>query len=230
MCGRFSLTAPKEAIGKAFDVWAENDIPARYNIAPRQPVLVVRNSEKGKRHLAAVEWGLVPEWRKDIGDKPLINARVETIAAKPSFRSSVKRQRCLVPFTDWYEWRTVNGRKAPFRIRPHDGVLGAFAGIWATWHGPGGDNWLETMAIVTASTHSVLKPLHHRRPLVVPPEQYTDWLTSHDPLPRGFLDSFNWVKEEQFEWMQVSDKMNSVRFEGAECHAPPIEERQQSLF
>ncbi len=230
MCGRFSLTAPKEVIGKAFDVWAENDIPARYNIAPRQPVLVVRNSEKGKRHLAAVEWGLVPEWRKDIGDKPLINARVETIADKPSFRSSVKRQRCLVPFTDWYEWRTVNGRKAPFRIRPHDGVLGAFAGVWATWHGPGGDNWLETMAIVTASTRSVLKPLHHRRPLVVRHEQYADWLTPHDPLPRDFLGSFDWVEEEQFEWMQVRDKMNSVRFEGAECHAPPVEERQQSLF
>ncbi len=230
MCGRYSLTAPREAIAKVFDVAAENDIPERRNIAPRQPVLIVRNSEKGIRHLAAVEWGLVPEWRKEIGDKPLINARIETIAEKPSFRSSMKRQRCLVPFTDWYEWRTENGRKVPHRIRRHDGELGAFAGVWATWHGPGGDHWLETMAIVTAPTNSVLKPLHHRRPLIVRPEQYSDWLQPHDPLPRGFLSSFDWVEETKFIWGPVSSKVNSIRFEGPECHFPPEEERQASLF
>jgi len=230
MCGRYCLTTLKEDISAAFDVWAENDISPRYNIAPRQPVLIVRNNEKGKRHLAAVEWGLVPEWRKEIGDKPLINARLETITEKPSFRSSVKRQRCLVPFTDWYEWRSERGRKVPYRVRTHTGGVGAFAGVWATWHGPSGENWLETMAIMTAPAYANLKSLHHRRPLVVRPEQYGRWLQAHDPLPRGFLDSFDWVNEQQFEWTEVNSKVNSARFEGQACHAPPEEEQQPSFF
>lgn len=230
MCGRYAFVGPHEMVSQVFDIDAHSAIPERYNIAPRQPVLIVRNSEQGKRHLAAVEWGLVPEWRKEIGDKPLINARIETITEKPSFKSSIKRKRCLVPFTDWYEWRTENGRKVPYRIRPHAGGVGAFAGVWATWHGPGGDFWLETMAILTAPAGATLKPLHHRRPLVVRPEQYADWLQAHDPLPRGFLEGFNWVEEQQFEWTAVSSKVNSVRFEGPECHAPPEEEKQPSLF
>ncbi|MBL4638967.1 MAG: SOS response-associated peptidase [Kordiimonadaceae bacterium] len=230
MCGRFSQLAPKETIGEIFDVWAENDIPPRYNIAPRQPVLVIRNSEEGKRHIAAVEWGLVPEWRKEQSGKPLINARIETILEKPSFKSSMKRKRCLVPFTDWYEWRSENGRKTPYRVRSHRNGVGAFAAVWSVWHGPGGDFWLETMAIVTAAAESSLKSLHSRRPLVVPPEQYNDWLQVHDPLPRNFLGSFNWVEEQQFEWTPVSRRVGDVRYDGPECHAPPEEERQASLF
>ncbi|MBV1900851.1 MAG: SOS response-associated peptidase [Kordiimonadaceae bacterium] len=230
MCGRFSLLAPKETIGKIFDVWAESDIPPRYNIAPRQPVLVVRNSEEGKRHLAAVEWGLVPEWRKERSEKPLINARIETILEKPSFKSSIRRKRCLVPFTDWYEWRSEHGQKIPYRVRHHADAMGAFAGVWSTWHGPGGDFWLETMAIVTGPAEATLKPLHSRKPLVVRPEQYGEWLQAHDPLPRGFLESFQGVEEQQFEWTPVSRKVSSVRFEGPECHEPPEAERQASLF
>ncbi len=230
MCGRYMLISPLEAIRATFAVPAGAAIPARYNIAPRQPVLIVRNSEKGLRELAAVEWGLVPEWAKKIGDTPLINARIETVTEKPSFRSSIKRKRCLVPFSGWYEWKSIAGRKQPYLVKPTDGKVAAFAGIWSTWHGPGGENWLETMAILTAPATGRLKGLHHRVPLVVKPQNYENWLVAHDPLPRGFLKSFDFVCERAFEWGPVTSKVNSVRMEGPDCIRPPDHERQHSLF
>jgi len=230
MCGRYSMTSPVEELGKAFDVPAEADIPQRYNIAPRQPVLIVRNNEKNLRELVAVEWGLVPEWKKEIGDKPLINARVETVSEKPSFRSSIKRKRCLIPFNGWYEWKTINARKVPHLVQPANAGLAAFAGVWSTWHGPGGEHWLETMAILTGPTLGPMKGLHHRMPLVVKPSDYGAWLKIHDPLPRGFLEEFDFVSEQGFEWTPVSSKVNSVRMEGPECIALPEEERQHTLF
>lgn len=230
MCGRYTLTSPNDALERLFDLPNSVPIPKRYNIAPRQPVLVVRHDDKGVREMAAVEWGLVPEWKKEIGDKPLINARLETVEAKPSFRSSIKRKRCLVPFNGWYEWKTEHGRKQPYLIEPTSGEPMAFAGIWSTWHGPGGDNWLETMAIVTAASNGPMRGLHHRRPLVVPPERYDDWLQLHDPLPRGFLNDFDWVPETSFHWRAVSLRVNNVRFDDPACQEPAEEEPQHSLF
>jgi len=230
MCGRYIMTSPKEAMRPAFDIIAEADILPRYNIAPRQPVLIVRNGEGGERELAAVEWGLIPEWKKEIGSTALLNARIETVVEKPSFRSSIKRKRCLVPFNGWYEWKSAGGRKIPHLAQLQDGALGAFAGIWSVWHGPGGDHWLETMAIITAPAEGSLRNLHHRRPLVVKAAQYGEWLAPQDPLPRNFLSSFNWVEERAFEWAAVSQKVNNVRTEGPDCIAPPEEERQRSLF
>lgn len=230
MCGRYYFTTPAEAMQQLFGVAARVPIPPRYNIAPRQPVLVVRLDEHGNRELVAVEWGLVPEWKKEIGDKPLINARIETADAKPSFRSSVKRKRCLVPFNGWYEWRSEQGRKQPYSIEPVQGGPLAFAGIWSVWHGPGGDHWLETMAILTGPATGPMKSLHHRKPLVLDATDYARWLEPHDPLPRGFLNSFDWVPETQFHWRAVNTKMSSVRFEGPECLEPAAEQPQRSLF
>ena len=233
MCGRFILTSPIDEIERWFglpEFEKRPPIPARYNIAPRQPVLIVRSSEGGAPELAAVEWGLIPEWKKEIGDKPLINARVETVEAKPSFRSSIKRKRCLVPFNGWYEWRSEDGRKQPYAFEPvSDGPM-AFAGIWSVWHGPGGDHWLETMAIVTDVAAGPMKSVHHRRPLVVPQNRYADWLQPHDPLPRGFLNSFDWVPETSFHWRPVHARVGNVRIDDPSCLEPPESERQQSLF
>ena len=231
MCGRYVFVAPNGEVERLFDVRADAPIPPNFNIAPTQPVLIIRLDEKGKRELAAVEWGLVPEWKKELGDsKPLINARIETVEVKPSFRSSIKRRRCLVPFTGWYEWKTVGGRKQPFLVKPVEGGPMAFAGIWSVWHGPNGDFWLETMAILTAPTEGPMKSLHPRRPLVVRPEDYTAWLSPHDPLPRGFLQNFAFVPETAFHWHPVSAKVNNVRFNGPECLDPPPEDPQPSLF
>jgi putative SOS response-associated peptidase YedK len=230
MCGRYLLTSPKEAMNSVFRVKADAHIPPRYNIAPTQPILIVRQSGRGGRELAAVEWGLVPEWKKERGDKPLINARMETVIEKPSFRSSMKRTRCLVPFDGWYEWRSENGRKQPYLIKPVEGGPMAFAGVWATWHGPTGEHWLETMAILTGPTMGPMRSLHSRMPLVVRPEQYDAWLKPHDPLPRGFLESFDFMPETAFDWQPVSTRVNNIRFDDEGCTSAPEDEMQPRLF
>lgn len=230
MCGRFALYSLLEDIEYLFALKGSAGIPPRYNIAPRQPVLIVRNNEAGKRELAAVEWGLVPEWKKEIGDKPLINARVETVEVKPSFRSSVKRKRCLIPFNGWFEWKPEQGRKQPYFFEPNDKKLHAFAGIWSTWHGPGGDHWLETMAILTAPATGHFRNIHHRKPLIVKPSQFDAWLTAHDPLPRGFLNSFDWVADDAFGVRPVNSRVSNVRFDDPSCIEPAQPVAQHSLF
>ncbi|WP_262691066.1 SOS response-associated peptidase [Kordiimonas aestuarii] len=230
MCGRYVFTTPNDAVERFFNVRADAPIPPNFNVAPTQPVLIIRLDEKGEREVAAVEWGLIPEWKKEPGDKPLINARIETVKEKPSFRSSVKRRRCLVPFSGWYEWKSVAGRKQPYYISPVSEEPMAFAGIWSVWHGPNGDFWLETMAILTAATEGPMSSLHHRRPLVVKPRDYEAWLTPHDPLPRGFLEGFDFMPETAFHWRPVSARVNNVRFNGPECLGAPEEETQPSLF
>ncbi|GHF23512.1 DUF159 family protein [Kordiimonas sediminis] len=230
MCGRYTLVDAIEELRKTFGVQAPVAIDPRYNIAPRQPVLIVRHDEYGKRELVAVEWGFVPEWAKEINTKPLINARIETVEVKPSFRSSVKRKRCLVPFSGWYEWRRQNGLALPYYISPTKKSPAAFAGIWSTWHGPEGEHWLETMAIVTAEATGPLRSVHKRKPLVVQPHQYEAWLRPEDPLPRGFLKSFDWMPETQFHWQAVSRRVNSVRFDDPACLLPNDDVSQGSLF
>lgn len=220
MCGRFMFTAPIEAVRQTFGVEGRTAIPPRYNIAPTQPVLAVRLSEQAERELVALEWGLVPEWAKDRPEKPLVNARSETAAQKPSFRASVKRKRCLMPYTGWYEWTREDGARQPYLIRYTGEDVGAFAAIWSTWHGPSGDHWLETVALLTAEAKGELAEVHHRRPLAVKPEDFDRWLAPHDPLPRSFMESFDWVPEDRYETVRVSKRVNSVRFDDPTCAEP----------
>lgn len=231
MCGRFILTSPVDVISDVFGVETHANIPMRYNIAPTQPVLIVRNSEKNKRELATVEWGLVPEWAKELRrEKPIINARVETVLGKPSFRSPIKRTRCLVPADGWYEWKAARGFKQPWLMEQAGSGPIAFAGIWTTWHGTDGESWLETMAMLTAPAQGPLKAVHHRRPLIVAPNEYGDWLEPHDPLPRDFLEGFSWVPEVAFTMRKVARYVSNVRNDDVGCIAPPEDEKQGSLF
>ncbi|WP_374765175.1 SOS response-associated peptidase [Yunchengibacter salinarum] len=244
MCGRFLLTSPADSISHTFDVAAPGAVPPRYNLAPGQPVLVVRGDEPtgpvttGARHLVAMQWGLVPEWSKKRPVSPPINARMETASEKPSFRAPMKRRRCLVPFNGWYEWVVRDGVKRPHLIHlaQNEGdeanslPLGAFAGIWSVWHGPDGGDWLESVAILTGPARGPLGRLHHRRPLVVGTDQYGAWLAPHDPLPKGFLADFPFVAEQAFRWRAVSRRVNSPRHDDAACLAAPEKAAQGSLF
>ena len=231
MCGRFLLISSTDEIAQTFGVDTHANIPERYNIAPTQPVLIVRQSERGSRGLASVEWGLVPEWAKELRrDNPMINARVETVVEKPSFRSPMKRTRCLVPSNGWYEWKASGGAKQPWLLETISNAPFAFAGIWTTWHGTDGESWLETMAILTAPATGPLRAVHGRRPLVVRRDQYDAWMTPHDPLPRDFIEHFNWVEETEFKMKKVSRHVNNVRNDDFGCIAPPEEDKQGSLF
>lgn len=197
MCGRFLLTSPADAVRAAFGLdRAPGNLPPRRNIAPTQAILAIRLAEPdsasgaapGSREPAVLRWGLVPGWMKALpAGRPMINARVETAADKPFFRAAFRRRRCLVPADGWYEWTVApGGGRQPRLIRLADPAARpfAFAGLWERWHGPGGEHWLESVAILTRPALPGLAAIHDRMPLVLAPEAHDAWLAPQDP-PRG---------------------------------------------
>ena len=175
MCGRYCITSAPEAIRALFRYREQPNFPARYNVAPTQPVPIVRMAE-GEREFALVRWGLIPAWVKDPkGFSLLINARAESVNDKPAFRNAMKRRRCLFPADGFYEWKPERGGKRPYFARPIGGGPMAFAGLWETWIGPNGEE-METAAIVTTEANQEMAAVHHRAPVIVPPEQFDLWL------------------------------------------------------
>jgi len=179
MCGRYFITTPPEAIRRLFRYADQPNFPPRHNIAPTQPVPIVR-IESGERCFALVRWGLIPAWAKDPkGFSLLINARAESVNDKPAFRNAMKRRRCLFPADGFYEWKGEGGAKSntkrPFLARPRDGGPMAFAGLWETWTGPNGEE-METAAIVTVAANAEMGAIHHRAPAILAPEMHGPWL------------------------------------------------------
>ncbi len=175
MCGRYTITSPPDAIRKLFAYEDRPNFPARYNIAPTQPVPVVR-LENHRRRFALVRWGLIPSWVKDPKTLTLlINARGETINDKPAFRAAVRYRRCLFPVDGFYEWKRAGETKVPFYIRREGGGPMAFAGLWETWMGPNGEE-IESAAIVTTQANRTLAPIHNRMPAIIAPECFDLWL------------------------------------------------------
>jgi len=200
MCGRYNITTAPEAIRRLFGYPEQPNFPPRYNVAPTQPVPVVRMTE-GERHFALVRWGLIPPWVKDPRTfSLLINARAETVSEKPAFRNAMKRRRCLFPADGFYEWKAEGGRKRPFVARPKGGGPIAFAGLWETWIGPNGEE-METAAIVTTDANAEMSAIHDRAPVIVAPEQFDLWLDCVNvsekeaaallkPAPDGTMDVY----------------------------------------
>jgi putative SOS response-associated peptidase YedK len=176
MCGRYTLTSAPEAIRALFRYDEHPNFPARYNIAPTQPIAIVRMVD-GKRQFALVRWGLLPSWVKDpAAFSLLINARGESVCDKPAFRAAMKRRRCLIPADGFYEWQaTGKGPKQPFYVHARSGMPLAFAGLWETWMGPNGEE-VETAAIVTTDANRTLRQIHDRMPVIVPSEDFNVWL------------------------------------------------------
>jgi putative SOS response-associated peptidase YedK len=180
MCGRFAQKSSAKKIAKKFKVEEVPPLAERYNVAPSQVVLAVREGS-GAREATLLRWGLVPRWAKDpgIGNK-LINARSETVTEKPSFREAFSRRRCLVPVDGFYEWSRRGERKRPFFFRMRDGEPFAIAGLWERWEGEGGT--LESCTLLTTGANELLAPHHDRMPVIIKPEDYDGWL---DPNVRG---------------------------------------------
>jgi putative SOS response-associated peptidase YedK len=189
-----------EAIRRLFGYPEQPNFPPRYNVAPTQPVPIVRLVD-GQRQFTLVRWGLIPPWVKDPRQfSLLINARGESVNEKPAFRNAMRRRRCLLPADGFYEWKDEGGRKRPFCVRPKDGEPIAFAGLWETWMGPNGEE-LETAAIVTTAANRELTALHDRMPVVVTPDAFDLWLDCRKvdamtataliaPARAGLLDAY----------------------------------------
>ena len=175
MCGRYTLAVSPEKLSDRFAVEPPFDLKPRYNIAPTQAVVAVRQID-GHRELVSLRWGLIPAWAKDAGiGNRLINARSETILEKPSFRAAFQRRRCLIPASGFYEWQALPDGKQPFYFTPGDDVLMAFAGLWEQWRAPDGA-LVESCTILTTTANAVVAPIHDRMPVIVPPDFDAVWL------------------------------------------------------
>jgi putative SOS response-associated peptidase YedK len=182
MCGRYVIFSTPEAIRALFRYGEQPNFPPRYNVAPSQPIPVVRLVD-GKPSFALMRWGLLPSWVDEPKTFPLlINARGESVLDKPAFRNAMRRRRCLIPTDGFYEWQAgaAGGPKQAYVVRARTSGDGgatplAFAGLWETWTGPNGEE-LDTATIVTTHANRTLAAIHPRMPVFVPPEAFDRWL------------------------------------------------------
>jgi putative SOS response-associated peptidase YedK len=221
MCGRYRLSRRKQMIEEYFETENEVDWEPRYNIAPSQPVGIIRQDRsKPERHFSLARWDLIPSWATDasVGFKT-INARAETVASKPAFRDAFMSRRCLLPADGFFEWRRSGKEKQPFHFGMQDDSLFAFAGLWDRWKDPTG-TVIESCTILTAIPNSLLAEVHDRMPVILRQETYDLWL---DP---GFKDvkalaevlaPFDAAKMRSFP---VSSRINGVANDDPDCVVP----------
>lgn len=221
MCGRFTLIASPAQLRQTFiGVQIPDAVAPRYNIAPSQPVAVIPNDSSNA--LNFFSWGLIPSWAKDpaIGNR-MINARAETLAEKPSFRSAFRRRRCLIPASGFYEWRQEIGRKVktPMYIHLKSGKPFAFAGLWESWNAPDGSNILSC-AIITTTPNELMQSIHNRMPVILPEVAYDLWLKpGEQPLDRlqALLQPY---PADEMSAYPVSTLVNSPENDVAACIQP----------
>lgn len=221
MCGRYSLTVTPDELYRLFGIDDKLNLQPRFNVAPTQAAPVVRKTG-GKKNMDMLRWGLIPPWSKDasIASK-LINARGETVAEKPSFRSAYESRRCLVPVDGFYEWRTEGGKKQPFRIGFREGKPFAFAGLWESWTVPEGlkdtGDTVETFTIVTTNANPKLVPIHHRMPVIVDPTDYELWLEGGSDEANAVIKPFS---QDDMAFYRVSTRVNNARNDDEACVEP----------
>ncbi|MBN2377023.1 MAG: SOS response-associated peptidase [Sedimentisphaerales bacterium] len=243
MCGRFALTISPEALAKLFDLadalddlkrggWEADDLQPRYNIAPSQSVAaVVGGEDEQGRILKKLRWGLIPAWAKDpaIGAR-LINARSETVAEKPAFKSAFRKRRCLIPADGFFEWQRLSGGrqiadgwrvsgKQPYFIRLRDESPMAMAGLWESWQGADGAV-IESCAILTTRCNELMEPIHNRMPVIIGRGDFGLWLGRADVKAGSLKDLMNPLPSEQLLAYPVSPVVNNPRNNTAECLEP----------
>lgn len=244
MCGRFTLRTTLNLLAQHFDLDLRGDrqlplFEARYNIAPTQDVLVVRtDASDGQRVASTMRWGLIPSWMS--ADKvgtgpPQINARAETLAEKPTFRTAFRRRRCLIPADGFYEWPASaapsRGKKQPFYIHRTDSGPFAFAGLWENWTqrptAPAGDKPLaiESCTIITTTANNSLRELHDRMPVILSPNDYAHWLDANVEDPAALAHLLAPCGDDELVVEPVSSHVNKVANDDPACIAV-----QRSLF
>ncbi|HZD55040.1 MAG TPA: SOS response-associated peptidase [Candidatus Aquicultoraceae bacterium] len=215
MCGRFTLFDDSSLLAEWFGLEQAPSLSPRYNIAPSQEVAAVRVPPGGEgRELALLRWGLVPSWAKDpsLGAR-MINARAETAADKPAFRSAIRRRRCLVPADGFYEWKRVNGRKQPYYVRMRDAKVFGLAAIWEAWSGAD-EEPIESCALLTTSANALLRPIHDRMPVIVRPSAYGLWLSPGEQDPQALAPLLHPWPDGEMVAYPVSASVNNPKMDG----------------
>ena len=229
MCGRYAIThSHKELIERFAIEEAMMEWEPRYNIAPSQvvPVVIAERLEGGGdearefRTLQPCKWGLLPSWAKDPKKiKPMINARAETIAEKPMFRSAFKRRRCLIPTDGFYEWRLVDGKRSPVFIHLKERPLFAFAGLYEDWTSPEGEK-IRTCSIVTVGASERLSGVHDRMPAILPPQAESLWIDPTEEDRAKLLSLLAPYSSDAVDYYEVSTEVNSYRKDSPELVKP----------
>jgi putative SOS response-associated peptidase YedK len=225
MCGRFALTDAPEEVAALLGYLEVEDFPPRYNIAPTQPIAIVR-AEHHARRVALARWGFVPSWVEDPRRfQLLINARTEGIATRPAFKNAIRYRRCLVPASGFYEWHRQGKAKQPYWVRPRGGGPIAFAGLWETWSDRDGGE-IDSACIVTTAANATLTPIHARMPVIIEPDKFELWLTGETDDALALLKP---APDTLLEAYQVSDRVNK-----ADADDPglllPVAEMKTDLF
>jgi putative SOS response-associated peptidase YedK len=239
MCGRYVIISTPQAIRAMFGYGELPNFPPRYNVAPTQPIPVVRLHE-GKRSFALMRWGMLPSWVKDPKTFPLlINARGESVLEKPAFRHAMRRRRCLIPTDGFYEWQ-VGPPKRPYFVRAKRDANGeapplAFAGVYETWTGPNGEE-IDTAAIITTRANRTLSAIHDRMPVFVPPAAFDLWLDCANVEADVAAALIAPAEEDLLEAYEVSAAVNRVAndstalIEPASAEAPRVAPPQSFDF
>lgn len=233
MCGRYTLRASRKQIAETFEAHPVASVPElfeRYNLAPQQDAPIVWQDHEG-RVVAMARWGLVPAWAKDpkqLKSTP-INARADRIAASPMFKHALRRRRCLVPATGFYEWQQQGQArsKQPYHIKLKDGGLFAFAGLWERWRDEAGDT-LDTFTLVTTDANELVEPVHNRMPVILPHEAWRAWLDPHLESAKQLADMLKPPPTGGWEAMAVSRHVNSPANDDPACIEPLSDSNAQS--
>ena len=226
MCGRYNLYATTAELEEYFEVLRPPAAAPRYNIAPTQSSLILREEEAAPAW-ATARWGLVPSWAKDLkSGARMINARSETVAEKPAFRAAYKRRRCIVPAGGYYEWKKLDAKsKQPYHIHRDDGKPLAFAGLWERW--TKGDEPVESFSVLTTESEGPLGEIHDRMPVMLSRDSHDVWL---DPEvdPAKLLELIRPLETDRLVGEAVSPIVGNVRNDTPECIEPI--DLQERLF
>ncbi len=228
MCGRFTLHTKLQELADAFGFDAGDlDINSRYNIAPSQDILAVRFQESARR-TALLRWGLIPSWSKDprMGTK-MINARSETVASKPAFRSAFRKRRCLVPADGYYEWKREGSVKSPWYFRMRSRKPFAMAGLWEEWISPD-QGTIASCCLLTCGPNELMLPVHDRMPVILDDESARTWL---DPAadPESVMKILEPFPAELMTGHAIGKIVNNPRHDSADCIEAPAPHENHNL-
>jgi putative SOS response-associated peptidase YedK len=218
MCGRFTLNTSAKIIAEFFKLSEVPDIKPRYNIAPTQSVATVTvDREKMQRQFQFMRWGLIPSWAKDmkIGSHT-INARSETVAEKPAFRSAIKHRRCLIIADGFYEWQPQGKKKQPYYFQMANNEPFAIAGLWENWRSPEGEN-IVSCSIITTTANETVQPVHDRMPVILPSGDWEQWLDSSINNSQQVLPLLKPYDPAAMKANAVSAIVNSPTRDSPEC-------------
>ena len=215
MCSRYSLTSPHEAVRAYFRTTRGHEYPPRYNIAPTQPVAIVRTGADHQRELALVRWGLIPGWVKNPNEfTTLLNARTETVLEKASFKVAMRHRRCLIPADAYYEWTGKAGSKRPHMVFRRDGGLMGIAGLWEHWMGADGSE-MESMAMLTSAANGTTRTIHDRMPVILPESAFDTWLDVRNVRDREAYELLAPAPDDLLTIEELLPAINNSRNEGA---------------